>query len=104
MQKNFLRLDNWAILSVSYMYIDHQNYQADAIFKQDGIHIHFGKEFVQKNSKYCIVLCKVRRKDSEKFEKALEKLANKMLLLGYADYPNACSDIMELLNQEGSAA
>lgn len=102
--KNFIKLDDLSILSVPYMYIDHRDYLADALFKQSRIHIRFKEEFAHTNSSYCIIFCRVRKRDTAKFEAALGQLTNKMLLLGYTDYPEACNEIMTFLEKERGVA
>jgi len=102
--KNFIKLDDLSILSVPYMYIDHSDYLADALFNQNQIHMRFKEEFAHKNSSYCIIFCRVRKRDITKFEAALNQLTNKMLLLGYTDYPDACNEIMEFLEKERGVA
>ena len=102
--KNFLRLGGLSILSVQYMYIDHKNYLADFLLAQNHVSVHFGDEFSREDSPYRIILCKVRRKDTAKFEKSMESLYNKMLLFGHNDYMEFCHDIMEILEQNRGAA
>lgn len=102
--KNFIKLDDLSILSVPYMYIDHRDYLADALFEQSQIHMRFKEEFAHKNSSYCIIFCRVRKKDIAKFETVLGQLTNKMLLLGYTDYPEICNEIMTFLEKERGAA
>jgi hypothetical protein len=63
----------------------------------------FKGEMARENSPYCIIFCKVLKKDAERFEEALGKLEDKMLLLGYRDYPNACSEIANMI-EEGMKA
>lgn len=55
------------------------------------------------SERYRIVFCKVRKKDAERFEDALDKLKNKMLLLGCRDYPDICSEITKMI-EEGMKA
>jgi hypothetical protein len=55
------------------------------------------------DSPYCIVFCKVLKKDVERFEKALEKLEDKMQLLGHKDYPDACSEIAKMIDEGAKA-
>ena len=102
--KNFIKLGDLSILSVPYMYIDHKAYLADALFEQSQIHMRFKEEFAHKNSSYCIIFCRVRKRDIIKFEAALGLLTNKMLLLGYTHYPDACNEIMGLLEKERGVA
>ena len=102
--KNFQRLDGLSILSVQYMYIDHKDYLADFLLAQNHVSVHFGDEFSREDSPYRIILCKVRRKDTAKFEKSMELLCNKMLLFGHNDYMESCNNIMETLGQNRGAA
>jgi len=50
-----------------------------------------------------IVFCKVLKRDVARFEEALERLKDKMLLLGHKDYPDACGKIAKMI-EEGTKA
>ena len=50
-----------------------------------------------------IVFCKVLKKDVERFEEALERLKDKMLLLGHKDYPDACGEIAKMIEEDMKA-
>lgn len=39
------------------------------------------------------------KKDTGRFEEALGKLNDKMLLLGHGDYPDACSEIAKMIDE-----
>ena len=52
---------------------------------------------VKDGSAYCIVFCKVLKRDVARFEEALERLKDKMLLLGHKDYPAACGEIAKTI-------
>ena len=97
--KNYWRMKDVSIFSVPYAYVDHSSYQADRLFVQNKVRVKFKGEMVRENSSYRIVFCKVLKKDTTKFEDALEKLKRKMLLLGYRDYPDACSEITKILEK-----
>jgi hypothetical protein len=43
------------------------------------------------------------KQDVEHFEEALDKLEDKMLLLGYRDYPNVCSEISKMIDEATKA-
>ena len=45
----------------------------------------------------------MRKKDTERFEEALGKLESKMLLFGYREYLDACSEIAKMI-EEGMKA
>ena len=73
------------------------------MFVQNKVRLKFKNEYVKAESPYRIIFCKVRRKDTERFEEALERLNNKMLLCGYRDYPEVCSGIAGMF-EEGMKA
>lgn len=95
--KNFWKLKDFSLLSVPYVYIDHENYLADALFAREKITMWFKGEMVRDDSPYCIVFCKVWKRDAERFENTLRKLEDKMLLCGYTDYPEVCDALTELI-------
>lgn len=97
--KNYWRMKDFSIFSVLYAYVDHSSYQADRLFVQNKVRVKFKGEYTKEESPYCIVLCKVRKKDAERFEEALDRLKSKMLLLGYRDYPDVCSEIAKMIEE-----
>ena len=101
--KNYWRMKEFSIFSVPYAYVDHCSYQADQLFVQYKVRMKFKGEYAKAESPYRIVFCKVIKKDAERFEEALDKLKSKMLLLGYWDYPDICSEITKMI-EEGMKA
>ena len=97
--KNYCRMKDFSLFSVLYAYVDHSSYQADRLFVQNKVRVKFKGEYAKEESPYCIVLCKVRKKDAERFEEALDRLKSKMLLLGYRDYPDVCSEIAKMIEE-----
>lgn len=95
--KNYWKLREKSLFTDTYAYIDHNSYLADQLFIQDRIKVRYKEELARDNSPYCIVFCKVLRKEAARFEGALDKLENKMLLLGHKDYPEACLEIGKLI-------
>lgn len=101
--KNFWRMRDCSIFSVPYAYVDHCSYLADSLFVQNKVRMKFKGECVKTGSPYRIVFCKVRKKDTERFEEALERLNSKMLLFGYKDYSDMCNEVAKML-EEGTKA
>lgn len=97
--KNYWRMKGFSIFSMPYAYVDHSSYQADQLFVQNKVRMKFKGEYAKAESPYRIVFCKVIKKDAERFEDALGKLKSKMLLLGYWDYPDACSEISKMIKE-----
>lgn len=97
MEKNFWRMDGFSIFTVHYVYVDHNSYPADFLFAQGKITVRLKGEMVNHDSPYCIIFCKVLKKDVMRFEEALGKLKDKMLLLGYNDYSAACDAVAKMI-------
>ena len=91
--KNYWRINDFSIFSVPYVYVDHTSYLADQLFVQNKVTMKFNGEMGKDGSPYCIIFYKVLKKDVTRFEEALARLKDKMLLLGHKDYPEACSEI-----------
>ena len=101
--KNYWKMSDFSILSVPYAYVDHSSYLADQLFVQNKVAMKYKGEMVKDGSSYCIVFCKVLKKDVARFEEALGRLKAKMLLLGHKDYPKACEEIAKVM-EEGTKA
>lgn len=98
--KNFWKTDDFSLFTITYVYVDHHSYLADSLFAQRKIAMKFKGEMSRFDSPYCIVFCKVLKRDVKRFEDALEKLKDKMLLLGYRDYGDVCDEIAMLIDRE----
>ena len=96
---NFWKLQDFRPFSVSYAYIDRQDYLADTLFGQEKIPVRFRQELMKEESGYCVVFCRVRKKDCERFERAMGKLPDKMLLCGYKDYEIVCNEVAETIRR-----
>ena len=99
LMKNFWKMGDFSLFANSYFYVDHNSYLADALFVQRKIAMKFKGEMVKEDSPYCIIFCKVLKRDVQKFEDALEKLKAKVLLLGYTDYVDVCGEIAALIDK-----
>lgn len=97
--KNFLRFGGW--LNARYGYVDTVDHMADSVFYRRQIPVKFGDEFVKDNEKYIFVMCKVKRKHIEEFEKALSEISNKMNLTGNTDYDAFCEKFMNEMQEGG---
>ena len=91
--KNYTVLDEFSLLYRHYCFLDVKEYFADGIFIKNKIKVKFGKEFSKNN--YVVIFCKVRKHDADAFEKSMEELHRKMLLLGYKDYEDISQDVFQ---------
>lgn len=101
--KNYWKMSDFSLFAVPYAYVDHSSYLADQLFVQNKITRKFKGEMVKDGSSYCIVFCKVLKRDVARFEEALERLKDKMLLLGHKDYPDACGEIAKMIEKDTKA-
>ena len=90
---NYLKLENKALFSKYYMYLDSTECVADRIFVNNKIKVKFIQDFKRSNTKYIIVLCKVNKKQCKDFESVMEKLKNNLLLCGHNDYLKVCEEV-----------
>lgn len=91
---NYLKLESWLPCSSRYIYVDTQDYLADRLFVQARLRVRYSGEFARKGSPYVIISCKVRKKDEGRFIKMLEKLPDRMLLMGHTDYMEYCRELI----------
>ena len=98
--KNYWKLDEFSLFTIPYVYVDHNSYFADSLFEQRKIVMKFKGEIVRSDSSYCIIFCKVLKRDVQKFEDTLEKLTDKMFLLGHRDYADVCEEIAMLIDKK----
>lgn len=99
--KNFWEISSFSPFTKLYAYVDHNSYLADSIFAQNKVSMKFKKEMTKRDSQFCIIFCKVPKRDIERFEESLAKLKDKMILLGYNDYDGVCNEIGKLIGESG---
>lgn len=96
MMKNYLFFGG--LFRLNYAYVDlytGSSYVADSLFYRHKIQIRHGNEMRNDETKYCVIFCKIRRKDRQEFEKALAEISDKMNLLRYNDYDRFCAWLMD---------
>ena len=98
MLKNYWKIASPSLLFFRFMFIDTADYLADQLFIRHKVRVWFGKEFVKKDSPFRLILCKVKKKDVDRFLDALGELENKMLLRGYPEYTEFCHQAAGLLD------
>ena len=86
----YQRIDRFSLRFAHYAFLDTDAYLADQLFIKHQVWVCFREEYVRNGSPYRVIFCRVRKRDEERFLSALEELPNKMMLLGYTDYLDAC--------------
>lgn len=94
MRQNYAKINRYSLRHDYYCYADMPKYKADLIFVKNRIRVTFLKEYEKENEKYILIMCRVKKKDSETFISCMEELKNKMILLGYTDYPEFCRNTL----------
>ena len=84
---------------VDYLFIDTNPGRAKAIFKTEGVKVHYAFQWGLPNtSKYILVDAEIKKKHEGKFLKAMETLQDTVLLLGYKDYEEFCDAAIFVLS------
>ena len=100
MTKKFWEMDGFSLFTDPYAYVDHNSYLANPLLAQRKIAMKFKSEMGRGDSPHCIVFCKALKKDTQRFEKTMEKLNDRMLLLGHGDHGVVCDEIAKLIDME----
>ena len=78
-----------------FAFLDVEPYAADQLFIQHQVTVHFVREYGKPGCPYRIVLCKVRKRDADRFRAAMTELPDKLRLLGHTDYLEVCRTLWE---------
>ena len=97
MERNafYQKLDRWSFFYDYFAFLDVGTYAADQLFIQRQVTVHFVREYGKPGCPYRIVLCKVRKRNADRFHAAMTELPDKLRLLGYADYLEVCHTLWE---------
>lgn len=96
---NYFSVKKFSIMYEYFCFFDVKKYLADNLFIRHRVKVFFMEEFHKQGTDFLMIICKVRRCDVGKFQRALEELKNKMLLMGYPDYPEFCARMNEGLQK-----
>lgn len=97
---NYIRLRSYRPFTAKFAIIDSAKHYADQLFIDEKLPVAFKKHYIHPDSNYQIIFCNVKRNRIEDFINAIEKLHNKMMLLGHTDYENACQRFQELIKNK----
>ena len=100
--KNYLRLKSWSIAWVSYIFIDTAELLYTRLVSDKGVRIKSIREYQKAGSGLRLIICRVLKRDTSKFEEMIPDIRNKALLLGYVDYDDACAMLSQIERGETS--
>ena len=97
MERNtfYQKLARFSLFYDYFAFLDVASYAADQLFIQHQVTIHFVREYEKPGCPYRIVLCKVCKRDVNRFRAAMAELPDKLRLLGYTDYLEVCRTLWE---------
>lgn len=87
----YWKIARWSLFFFYFIFFDTKEYVADRLFVRHKVRVWFGKEFEKKESPFVLILCRVRKKDVERFVAALDEMERTMILKGHSDYPGFCA-------------
>lgn len=97
MERNtfYQKLARFSLFYDYFAFLDVETYAADQLFIQHQVTVHFVREYWKPGCPYRIVLCKVRKRDADRFRAAMAELPDKLRLLGHIDYLEVCRTLWE---------
>ena len=103
--KNYLDFDGLiTIFRRTFMYIDSPEHLGDKEFINQKLRVWFKGSYVNPSEPYQMVVCKVRKRDVQKFYAAMEALPRRMLLMGHEDYEEYCEGMIPVLEASRGSA
>lgn len=98
----YIVLDDWTPFRKLYAYMDTADiYRADELFRKYRIRIRFKKEWQSPEGRYRMVFCSVPKKQAALFERAMEELPKRMMILGYDDYEEVWRNTIKPAEETG---
>ena len=95
----YQKLARFSLFYDYFAFLDVETYAADQLFIQHQVTVHFVRKYGKPDCPYRIILCKVRKRDANRFRAAMAELPDKLRLLGYTDYLEVCRTLWENVEQ-----
>lgn len=90
---NYIKIRKLSLFSVTYMFLDIEDYLLDSLLIKREVYAKFGKEYAKDNSVFRIIAVTVSKKDEDRLLEAFEEMYNKALINGVKDYEDKCTEI-----------
>ena len=95
--RNYTRLTDRSLFFRSYLYVESTDYISASLFSKYRVRVSGIREMAKPGETYHYIICKVRRRDEEKFLTALSELSRLLLVRGETEYPAACREMLAML-------
>ena len=87
---NYTKLKKFSPFFYSYVFLDTDKHMGSEMFQRYKMKVRFHSVYVKENNPYRYVFCKIKKKDEERFIKALGELEKNAMILQYEEYPKYC--------------
>lgn len=94
--RNYIKLGGISLFFDQYAFVDTAEKLYSRVLLKHGIKIKTGSAFIKSGTDIRLITCKIRKKDSMKFENAIGDVRNMALLLGYKEYDAMCKQLIEI--------
>ena len=94
--KNYLMLKDFYLFSQKYVFVDVDELLYRRILREAGVRVKETWEYAKEDSGLMLIICKILKKDREKFEEAVGQIRNSAILMGYRDYDDACRMLQDI--------
>lgn len=64
-------------------------------FRSRGLRVRILRRYRQEGDRYKMLICRVRKRDGDRFVRLMEAFSDKMALCGYPDYRRDCDQIWQ---------
>lgn len=98
-KKLYWSLGKFSLRYNYFAFFDVKEYYADQLFIQNKVRVWFDGEYEKRGSQYIVVLCHVRKRDTDKFLSSMESLNRKMQICGHSDYESTVEHIMSQIEK-----
>lgn len=99
----YWHLKKFSLRHEYFAYFDVPRYLADPLFVKREVTVWYDEELGRPDKPYVMIVCHVRKKDAQKFMKALEELKKSMVICGHLDYEETVSEMMNQLDAAAMA-
>ena len=87
MAVGYIELDDWVPFRKLFAYMDTADiHRADDLFRKYRIKVRFKREWQSPDGQYRIVFCSLPKNQVPLFERAMDELPKRLMILGYDDY------------------
>ena len=94
----YIELDDWMPFRKMFAYMDaSDHYRADELLRKYKLKVKFKNEWSSTDGRYRMIFCSVPKKQAQLFKEAMAEMPGRMLLLGYDDYSEYWTKMIESL-------